>query len=209
VARPVFKTGRPEQPSGWMVRFHRRLVERKTACARPPAQDRLRRRRSRSGRLIVGHGSRYAAQRAKGDGHGGWHPAVRRPRPDDSHPAEGSERDRDVEAREIQAPYAVPPMCAFQVLERLPVETCDQGATVGRRPSGWGRSLFDLSGSVSMRTSRQALRTLPATPSGLVAIGAPLRRAALRTRCRSLTPGEIPTRKAVDEAHPGPGKDQP
>jgi integrase len=26
VAHPVFKTGRPEQPSGWMVRFHRRSV---------------------------------------------------------------------------------------------------------------------------------------------------------------------------------------
>jgi hypothetical protein len=26
VAHPVFKTGRAEQPSAWMVRFHRRSV---------------------------------------------------------------------------------------------------------------------------------------------------------------------------------------
>jgi hypothetical protein len=33
VTHPVFKTGRAEQPSAWMVRFHRRSVGRKACTA--------------------------------------------------------------------------------------------------------------------------------------------------------------------------------
>jgi hypothetical protein len=36
----VFKTGRPEQPSGWMVRFHRRSVGRLAPAATSPARRR-------------------------------------------------------------------------------------------------------------------------------------------------------------------------
>src|SRR3954447_3459774 len=58
VAHPVFKTGRPWQPHGWMVRFHRRSV----ACClevgpsggqRPPARHDRRRLPSMGARLAL------------------------------------------------------------------------------------------------------------------------------------------------------------